>query len=918
MSDGDKMCGGPGAVTGIHAIVYYHQKVRKVKLRVPDDLGETKLFGVIKSLLSLPQEHQISISRYSKSKQRYVYLSSQAEFSALLRCATVKKRFSFIVTDKEVPASASAFTGDAVDTTSSSAAAKPGSELSEELVGRIVQTLQSNDGFRQMLDDLVQERSASAGASDVATTGTATTQGGGPESRGGAICGWPVDEKNVACNECGEHISEVRHKCVECSDYDLCSLCFEQMGHTHDPDHVFYCLTGTTKKAENNVTEKPVHHASCDKCGDGRRIEGSRYKCLDCDDFDMCETCFKTPESHNPAHSFVRLHEKDDFVAAKSGSGVSRNHHRCMCDGCLKPIVGSRFVCYDCVDFDYCATCMETKRPTSHPESHMFVRARMVDDVVYGKQTRDNHGEVYCDNCQEHIYRRRYKCLDCPNYDLCSNCIDTRSQVHKSEHSFIRIRSTAADVLRGSGNLRDSEKSRRSHPAFCDKCDKRITGVRYRCDECVDFDLCSECFPHRQVTHPEHTFIAVRDASDYLKSSSGPRIPPVHEHIYCDGPLCKDRVVMIKGVRYKCAICHDTDFCATCEASPLLDHDPSHPLIKLKVANPRLHLSTEYFLQEPLSDSNKNNGNQSNQPPQQQCPANKMFGGTPPQQEERPSFSDASQEQNIAPLCGSDSPLAQSPQQGDHMFGLLDPSTLSDTEQEQYRPAVDSPPPQQNRELSHGAGPQKDHSEPSQEVPVFGESMQAAQAGEVVRNFAKSVEEPATSNAVPDFDATLIDFSCHANGCLTWVYKNTGSMTWPRYTSVSPSSDEDHRTETIRWTYTPFATHPGGTVTFTAFTNPSKVDKIPREWMLKTPGGKEFGHRDFSNELSKSSSSEDSQVVLPTLPKESPSSSVFKTANSEATESVDDDFVDFSEADEESLSTDDGNFEVVELSELSD
>lgn len=35
-------------------------------------------------------------------------------------------------------------------------------------------------------------------------------------------------------------------------------------------------------------------------------------------------------------------------------------------------------------------------------------------------------------------------------------------------------------------------------------------------------------------------------------------------------------------MRYKCAVCHDTDFCASCEALPKLSHNRTHPLIKFK------------------------------------------------------------------------------------------------------------------------------------------------------------------------------------------------------------------------------------------------------------------------------------------------------------------------------------------------
>lgn len=45
----------------------------------------------------------------------------------------------------------------------------------------------------------------------------------------------------------------------------------------------------------------------------------------------------------------------------------------------------------------------------------------------------------------------------------------------------------------------------------------------------------------------------------------------------------------IRGIRYKCAVCHDLDFCANCEASPANEHNKTHPLIKFKT--PVRHVS---------------------------------------------------------------------------------------------------------------------------------------------------------------------------------------------------------------------------------------------------------------------------------------------------------------------------------------
>ena len=77
--------------------------------------------------------------------------------------------------------------------------------------------------------------------------------------------------------------------------------------------------------------------------------------------------------------------------------------------------------------------------------------------------------------------------------------------------------------------------------------------------------------------HPGHRFVPL-----YEPISQKPRIQQHHSGIFCDGPLCVEKDTYITGVRYKCAVCHDTDFCASCEALPKLSHNRTHPLIKFK------------------------------------------------------------------------------------------------------------------------------------------------------------------------------------------------------------------------------------------------------------------------------------------------------------------------------------------------
>jgi len=42
------------------------------------------------------------------------------------------------------------------------------------------------------------------------------------------------------------------------------------------------------------------------------------------------------------------------------------------------------------------------------------------------------------------------------------------------------------------------------HPAICDNCNERIRGIRFKCTQCPDFDLCTKC--NQLKIHPEHLF----------------------------------------------------------------------------------------------------------------------------------------------------------------------------------------------------------------------------------------------------------------------------------------------------------------------------------------------------------------------------------------------------------------------------
>lgn len=184
-------------------------------------------------------------------------------------------------------------------------------------------------------------------------------------------------------------------------------------------------------------------------------------------------------------------------------------------------------------------------------------------------------------------------CTVCEDYDLCVDCHVHNKHGHHPGHALKPA--TSETGLTALGDFLCNAGRNVRHSAVCDGCEKVccllrpyntstnqqqfIYGVRHKCLNCPDWDFCSECIKSAKYIHPRHRFVPIYE----------PLAEPIttgnrHYGIYCDGPLCKDKENQsyIEGVRYKCAVCHDTDFCANCEANPGNRHNHTHPLIKFK------------------------------------------------------------------------------------------------------------------------------------------------------------------------------------------------------------------------------------------------------------------------------------------------------------------------------------------------
>jgi hypothetical protein len=104
-------------------------------------------------------------------------------------------------------------------------------------------------------------------------------------------------------------------------------------------------------------------------------------------------------------------------------------HPNIICDGCEGPVIGTRFKCSVCLDFDFCQEC-HARRSHAHP-------FRPIPSPAASDARPAHHG-VRCDGCQvSPITGKRFKCTVCWNFDLCESC--EASGVHHPEHPLIKI-----------------------------------------------------------------------------------------------------------------------------------------------------------------------------------------------------------------------------------------------------------------------------------------------------------------------------------------------------------------------------------------------------------------------------------------------------------------------------------------------
>ena len=159
---------------------------------------------------------------------------------------------------------------------------------------------------------------------------------------------------------------------------------------------------------ENANGKEEIHKVRCAACHT-YPIRSDRYKCLNCENLDLCGQCFerrRESRQHSSGHVFVHFISPGElFGQAVPDSAITfenlkrsyerENHEAISCDGCRREsITGLRFKCDTCPRYDLCQECVDNGVTTkTHVSSHpLLVTPRRViqqipvEDIELGDQ----------------------------------------------------------------------------------------------------------------------------------------------------------------------------------------------------------------------------------------------------------------------------------------------------------------------------------------------------------------------------------------------------------------------------------------------------------------------------------------------------------------------------------------------------
>ncbi|KAK0671801.1 hypothetical protein QBC41DRAFT_218619 [Cercophora samala] len=493
--------------------VNYHGSTRRFKLPLRE-MVPALLENRIRAVLNIRSDADVVFERYSDSATSYVVLdtANTAVYKQLYRAAKAKQKLKLRVTVKETPAQASLDsliqTAEPVET--------PVEKVVEESVQRPIFSTEEKTEARggpkpASVADEVEEETPATVSSPAETSedveqpppvepvqplkipDAAERLAGYQEalmslqkqnwSRPQTNLVPPAIRSNyaVCCNSCDKNVPDVHYHCSKCDggDFDLCQECVDAGIACYGADHWLIKRFIKNGLIISSTTET---------------LPPKQVK----------ETAPPSPPSP-PAEKPCVTPVSERIIPVFNGLAYSSMR---TCNCCVRELPEVDFVhCSTCDDFDLCRSCFAKNTHGHHPK-HAFVAAvegtRLEPDVArrLGAGRGQKHNAI-CDGCDANIRGIRHKCLNCPDWDYCTDCVANASFIHPG-HRFVPIYEPLEYA--GVSDL----FARPTHQGIC--CDGPlcsvnrnnytcITGDRYKCAVCNDTDFCEACEASPANTH---------------------------------------------------------------------------------------------------------------------------------------------------------------------------------------------------------------------------------------------------------------------------------------------------------------------------------------------------------------------------------------------------------------------------------
>ncbi|VBB76374.1 Putative protein of unknown function [Podospora comata] len=508
--------------------VSYHGSTRRFKLPLRD-MVPAFLENRIRGVLNIRPDADVVFERYSDSATSYVVLdkANTSVYKQLYRAAKAKQKLRLRVTVKETPAQAS------LDSLIQAAepAETPVEKVAEEPVEKPTLPIPK---------ELIEARIAEAKAAMAAREGPkpASVADEVEEEAPAAVSSPAETSEEIEQPTPVEPVQPLKIPDAVLADYEMAILKLEQQSQARFA-------------AEMNLVPPAIrsnYAVCCNSCD--KNVPDMHYHCSKCDggDFDLCPGCVDQGVAcYGADHWLIKRFIKNGVIISSTTetlppkqvkqaappsppsppspvaekpstpsaseriipifNGLAYSSMR-TCNCCVRELPEVDFVhCSTCEDYDLCRSCFAKNTHGHHPK-HTFVAAvegtRLEPDVArrLGAGRGQKHNAI-CDGCDTNIRGIRHKCLNCPDWDYCSECMANASFIHPG-HRFVPI----YEPLEYAG-ISDLF-ARPTHQGIC--CDgplcsvnrnnyTYITGDRYKCAVCNDTDFCEACEASPANTH---------------------------------------------------------------------------------------------------------------------------------------------------------------------------------------------------------------------------------------------------------------------------------------------------------------------------------------------------------------------------------------------------------------------------------